>query len=178
AQKRAPQMGFAALNPAYGTSLIRLASRASCHLPSVLRRIVNVQPARRIGLPPGGVTVRGRQLRRKAQAPSTLSARVSLVPSILTSFVPCAAAARASLPSGARPTTVNTTSSAIRLSTVAVSPAWLAAIQVDTRSRIARSSSVMNSPRCRAGLLLPLYNEHDDQRDDRAFVRPVVARRV
>ena len=52
-------------------------------------------------------------------------------------------AANSCLPNGARPGTMNTTSSVIRPSTVSRLPAALASIQVATRSRIARSSSVM-----------------------------------
>ena len=51
-----------------------------------------------------------------------------------------------SFPNGARPGTIKITSSAIRLSTVFMSPTSLAFIQVETNSRIACSSSVMAPP--------------------------------
>src|SRR3954464_12640263 len=65
------------------------------------------------------------------------------------SFMPPAAAAKASLPNGSRPGTWEITSSVISESTVAVSPAWLARIHRDTPSRMARSSSLMWPPACR-----------------------------
>jgi hypothetical protein len=53
------------------------------------------------------------------------------------------AAAKASLPNGSRPGTMKITSSAMRLSKVGKSPAWLAVIQAVPNSRIACSSDVM-----------------------------------
>src|SRR5262249_17901740 len=82
----------------YSALVSRLASRTSTHLPAVLRRMVSVQPARRIGAPPGGVMVTVRWLRRYAQSPSTLISRMSLVPSMRMSFCGCEAARNASLP--------------------------------------------------------------------------------
>jgi hypothetical protein len=60
-------------------------------------------------------------------------------------FIASEAARNTSLPNGSRPGTMKITSSAIRLSAVFTSPLSLALIQVETNSRIARSSSVMAS---------------------------------
>src|SRR4029077_18797784 len=58
-------------------------------------------------------------------------------------------AAKACLPNGSRPGTMKITSSDIRLSTVSVSPARLAFIQVSTSWRMARSSGdIAASPCC------------------------------
>src|SRR6185503_20789201 len=58
-------------------------------------------------------------------------------------------AAKVCLPNGSRPGTMKITSSDIRPSTVSVSPARLAFIQVSTSSRIARSSGDIGaSSRC------------------------------
>src|SRR5689334_21665295 len=57
--------------------------------------------------------------------------------------MPFDAAANAAFPNGSWPGTMKTTSSAMRPSTVSTSPLLLAAIQVSTSSRIARSSSVI-----------------------------------
>src|SRR5262249_48957379 len=81
-----------------------------------------------------------------AQSPSTLSSRISAEPSMRKPFMLCDVAAKASLPNGSRPGTMKSTSSDIRLSTVAVSPARLAFIQVSTMSRMARSSGAMAAP--------------------------------
>src|SRR5262252_3638722 len=80
-----------------------------------------------------------------AQSPRPLISRTSLFPVKRTFFIPSEAARNTSLPNGSRPGTMKITSSVIRLSTVFMSPLWLAVIQVDTSSRIARSSSVMAS---------------------------------
>src|SRR5436305_1288485 len=65
-----------------------------------------------------------------------------------TPFISCDMLPNASLPNGSRPGTWNTTSSVINDSTVAVSPAWLAFIHVETRLRMARSSSVIRPASC------------------------------
>src|SRR5215467_12112534 len=70
---------------------------------------------------------------------------MSLVPVKRTLFVVSDIARNASLPNGSRPGTIKITSSAIRLNTVSTSPVSLAFIQVATKSRMARSSSVMAS---------------------------------
>src|SRR5262245_35532910 len=80
------------------------------------------------------------KLRSQAQSPSTLSSRMSAVPSSRTPSMLRELAAKACLPNGSRPGTMKITSSDIRLSTVSVSPARLAFIQVSTSSRIALSS--------------------------------------
>src|SRR6516165_8525040 len=72
-----------------------------------------------------------------AQSPSTLISRTSLLPVKLTFFIPSEAAGNASLPNGSRPGTKKITSSVTRLSTVFISPLWLALVQVETSSRIA-----------------------------------------
>src|SRR5258708_6447906 len=68
---------------------------------------------------------------------------MSLLPSMRAFFMPSEAAANASFPKGLLLGTMKITSSVIRLSTVARSPALLAASQVSTSSRMARSSSVI-----------------------------------
>src|SRR5262249_52221455 len=68
---------------------------------------------------------------------------MSLVPVKRTPFIVADAARNASLPNGSRPGTIKIISSAIRLRTVSMSPVSLAFIHVATKSRIARSSSVM-----------------------------------
>jgi catechol 2,3-dioxygenase-like lactoylglutathione lyase family enzyme len=78
--------------------------------------------------------------------PPGRSSRMSLVPSRGASPMPRDWSAKASFPKGSRPGTMNTTSSVMRPSTVSRSPARLAAIQVATSSRMARSSSVTALP--------------------------------
>src|SRR5438477_3105626 len=81
------------------------------------------------------------KFRIQARSPSTSISRISARPSIVMSRIDSDDAWKASFPNIPPPWTMKIASSAMRSSTVAVSPALVAAIHVSTSARIARSSS-------------------------------------